>query len=958
MTTQLKKWKIYCSTDSKYEYIWQTSSPTTCPINGGHSVDTNRVSSEGDVLCKTITNTDSPYDYGHQAILCDTTSGSITVNLPPASVSNNGTVFIKKTSASNTVTIDGDGSDQIDSLATKSLTSLNEIAILLCDGTEWTSQSQRALVSDVNNMTYLPLSKTDVGLANVENLKTNLVATSAPTSTDDTNSGYSVGSRWIDTSNDTEYVCLDSTVSSAVWTETTQTGTVLPTTTKGDLVVNNGSTDTRLAVGTNGQILSADSTQTEGIKWIDQPVPTDTPIVQARAAATTVTYTKTTWTDINLPNTDVESDTTIVEHGTSPTDRITVKQTGYYSVSYVIPVDFGNGATSADINAEARVRVNDTTVAEGSQTCAGNHYSGSGFFAEKINLTCVFDIYLTANDYLTLQARYTNDTVSTINNPTSIVMTVVSRQSIKGDTGNIGPQGSIGPQGPVGPQGLIGLQGDPGPTGSGSTILVKDEGTLVSGTPHSILNFTGDGIEATNAGAGQVNISVTATSPNTTKGDITVHNGTNDIRLPVGIDGYYLVADSGETGGIKWDSLNLDTTSYGFYYMSGNTTETIVSVAGTLYKAVGTTTAGLLDDFTHTNNRLTYTGTDTKQFLLTAAATVITITNDDISGIVFFKNGSQIGAFTRGNAHASKFENASDTKLVELATNDYVEIYTTDVTDNTNVIIQDLNVSVINVGGKGGKGDKGITWQGSWTTATSYIVDDTVTENGSSYICTTAHTSTANDEPGVGGSWTTYWDLLAQKGDNGSGSTVIIKDEGTTVTGGPHDTINFIGEGVSVTDGGSGVADVLINGGYNQVVETTIGTGSTTAELDMSVAPTISTGTQIATLNITPSSTSNRVLLNWHIIGDVSADRAPYIFVFRGSTLIGIDFISGFKRGYYGICNGSILDNPSTTSQITYSIRIAISPSGTVYWGQNVNNDTLGGTVASKQFFYATELSV
>lgn len=38
----------------------------------------------------------------------------------------------------------------------------------------------------------------------------------------------------------------------------------------------------------------------------------------------------------------------------------------------------------------------------------------------------------------------------------------------------------------------------------------------------------------------------------TTKGDVQVFDGTNYIRLAVGTNGYVLVADSGETSGIKW----------------------------------------------------------------------------------------------------------------------------------------------------------------------------------------------------------------------------------------------------------------------------------------------------------------------------------------------------------------------------------------------------------------------
>ncbi len=43
--------------------------------------------------------------------------------------------------------------------------------------------------------------------------------------------------------------------------------TSLPTTTKGDIIVHNGTTNVRLPVGTNGQILEADSAVASGVKW-------------------------------------------------------------------------------------------------------------------------------------------------------------------------------------------------------------------------------------------------------------------------------------------------------------------------------------------------------------------------------------------------------------------------------------------------------------------------------------------------------------------------------------------------------------------------------------------------------------------------------------------------------------------------------------------------------------------
>lgn len=77
----------------------------------------------------------------------------------------------------------------------------------------------KALTDDPHSVT-----KTQVGLANVENLKVKLDATQAPTVNNDTTEGYVVGSRWFDVTNDKAYVCLDNTDGAAVWIETTASG--------------------------------------------------------------------------------------------------------------------------------------------------------------------------------------------------------------------------------------------------------------------------------------------------------------------------------------------------------------------------------------------------------------------------------------------------------------------------------------------------------------------------------------------------------------------------------------------------------------------------------------------------------------------------------------------------------------------------------------------------------------
>ncbi len=47
--------------------------------------------------------------------------------------------------------------------------------------------------------------------------KNNLSGTTAPTTSNDSTQDYAVGSRWLDTTNKNEYICLDATASAAVW---------------------------------------------------------------------------------------------------------------------------------------------------------------------------------------------------------------------------------------------------------------------------------------------------------------------------------------------------------------------------------------------------------------------------------------------------------------------------------------------------------------------------------------------------------------------------------------------------------------------------------------------------------------------------------------------------------------------------------------------------------------------
>ncbi|MEL0022525.1 MAG: hypothetical protein VW709_21890, partial [Rickettsiales bacterium] len=93
------------------------------------------------------------------------------------------------------------------------------------------SKSKKATASELVNATLVnaagAVMNSDISAAEgfvrktgsgaYEAIKSNLTATAAPTTGDDTGDGYAVGSLWIDVTNDNVYQCVDATAASAVW---------------------------------------------------------------------------------------------------------------------------------------------------------------------------------------------------------------------------------------------------------------------------------------------------------------------------------------------------------------------------------------------------------------------------------------------------------------------------------------------------------------------------------------------------------------------------------------------------------------------------------------------------------------------------------------------------------------------------------------------------------------------
>lgn len=87
------------------------------------------------VVTKTAAYTATTSDH---TILCNATSGAIVITLPPASSATGLILHVKKIDSSvNSVTVDGNSSEEIDGSTTQVITNRYDSIMMTCDGTEW-----------------------------------------------------------------------------------------------------------------------------------------------------------------------------------------------------------------------------------------------------------------------------------------------------------------------------------------------------------------------------------------------------------------------------------------------------------------------------------------------------------------------------------------------------------------------------------------------------------------------------------------------------------------------------------------------------------------------------------------------------------------------------------------------------------------------------------------------------
>lgn len=138
----------------------------------------------------------------------------------------------------------------------------------------------------------------------------------------------------------------------------------------------------------------------------------------------------------------------------------------------------------------------------------------------------------------------------------------------------------------------------------------------------------------------------------------------------------------------------VNSAAIGFMTMQANATATTVAATSTYYKAAGTTTLeSISQKFSHSSNRLTYTGAITRDFRITATATMTSGNNNEL-GLRIAKNGTTVSNTTSLNTTSGtgKAEGAVCQGVVQLATSDYIEIFVSNETAVTDITVTYLSV--------------------------------------------------------------------------------------------------------------------------------------------------------------------------------------------------------------------------------------------------------------------------
>ena len=305
-------------------------------------------------------------------------------------------------------------------------------------------------------------------------------------------------------------------------------GMVDPTTTKGDIIVRGPSITSRLAVGADGQVLTADSTQALGMRWVAASGSGDVTTVFGRTGAVSAGTGDYTAAQV----------TNAVDRSQTYSDPAWLTGLAWAKILGVPAfladptttkgdlIVHGAATSRLPVGGDGTILVADSTQALGMRWGVSPSAVPGGQFA---------------GDLLVWGQTGGWGLLSAAGQPAAVgnVLTVQS----------IGASTKLAWQAPPPPQ--------PSSFYVNGTLIHTSFGLNIIAGNNTTVNGVLDG------GGARVNVMVTAggpasglADPTTTKGDLIARSSSQVTRLPIGTDGTVLMADSTQTLGMKWATVS------------------------------------------------------------------------------------------------------------------------------------------------------------------------------------------------------------------------------------------------------------------------------------------------------------------------------------------------------------------------------------------------------------------
>jgi len=238
-------------------------------------------------------------------------------------------------------------------------------------------------------------------------------------------------------------------------------------------------------------------------------------------------------------------------------------------------------------------------------------------------------VALTGGTGISTSGTYPNFTITNSAPDQTVALTGAGTTAVTGTYPNftitsndqyVGTVTSVGGTGTVNGISLSGTVTSSGSLTLGGTLSGVSLSTQVTGT-----------LPIANGGTGQTTAvaAFDALAPTTTKGDLIVNDGSDNVRLAVGTNAYVLTADSTTASGVKWAAVSAGTT------VSDDT-----STNATYYPTFSTATSGTYSVATVSSTKLTYNPSlgDLRATQL-ASSNGILFTNQTVNTSVTFPTG-------------------------------------------------------------------------------------------------------------------------------------------------------------------------------------------------------------------------------------------------------------------------------------------------------------------------------